>query len=1298
MATFSQIEPEDIARLNSLQLVQLLKILLHAEARVHCVKEHGIHVPFQITVADGGNDGEWDSDCAPCDYIPKNLTVYQCKAQDLSPTECKSELLNTDGTRLKSQVQKALDRDGAYVFFCNKGIVKQGIEDRIKKTREALSDLGDARAETAKIDILDANRIADWANLHSGAFAFVCRQARRIQTLAFCDFDYWKSYPQFAVQLQTSDTLRSLIADIRRSISEPGTISRITGPSGVGKTRMGFEVFNCVVAEADLAEDQLRETLSKSAFYVDIEEGGEEFIPVINQLAMMGYSGIAIVDNCPRHTHNALAKAVSHPSNRLTILTIDFEPEPPQINPLQVLLTPEIMREVVPKILSAVPGLKERIGEAGITKVAEFAQGFPQIAILTAEAGQALDLDALNREGTIADRLLWGRGQEDPVAKRTLCCLALFKSVGKGQKHQKQIEFLREQLCGGISEEEFNVRIHRFRKNRIVQEVGDFYVVTPAPLAAALAAEWLYDIPDGRLAELLPLISEADLTTSFAGRLSQLDFSPQAQALCEKLTGATGPFSSAEVLNSKVGSQVFRALSELNPLAALNCLDRVFRNWSPHQFSEFAIGRRNIIWALEKLVWDKELFPKAARLLRGFAAGESETYGNNATGQFRQLFHIFLSGTEQPLMDRLEVIEDGLKKERPEEIRRLTIEAIDAALHKDQFSRSSGAEQRGSQLPREDYRPETHQEVWEYWTKAILMLKELILSDDPLAPVALNTLGRRIGTIVCCPLIRKLEPDYEQIAIKVESLWPEARESLKHILDYTEGLTPKDRMVLEKWLEKVTPKDLRNRLIDTVATPGWHHQEIADGKYKDVSEENAVALANELCDQGIDWFKHVDVLLQDEQQQSWAFGRTCVERSENPKELILRTLEAYRHMDPASRNPQLIRGMLNAAGGTAIAAAILDSIANDPELRGDTLVPLTTAAAQGLQDFMRVSALVKSGDLPARCIESFGYGGLVHKFDGESFREVLRELGESRPEASPAVLMLVHAFGYRSGDRYEIMMPLIKDLVIAAEVLEQLSDNHFAYQWENLLDLVLMKPDEDFVEKLAKIVVCRISGQRVMFSFDAFPKKILLKFLRDHPKQTWPIIVDALRDEDGDPSISLIDTLARSGRYGENGAPIWELPEEDFEKWASENEDLIPYFVHYMQLYLVEKFENEPPSGAEDKPAESTAAIQVMLDDELHGPQKNERYVWHPFAKILLNLGKRMEILGCLHANLFSFGSTGSRVPYLEKRVELVEQLRENADAPELVEIAESLLESLRSEIATEKKRDEQYAAGIYAF
>jgi hypothetical protein len=84
---------DQIKRLNSLTLVQLMKRLMLAECRLADIPLRAAAVPLQITVADGGEDGriEWTGGVDETDYFPARFCVFQSKAQNMT------EALVTDG-------------------------------------------------------------------------------------------------------------------------------------------------------------------------------------------------------------------------------------------------------------------------------------------------------------------------------------------------------------------------------------------------------------------------------------------------------------------------------------------------------------------------------------------------------------------------------------------------------------------------------------------------------------------------------------------------------------------------------------------------------------------------------------------------------------------------------------------------------------------------------------------------------------------------------------------------------------------------------------------------------------------------------------------------------------------------------------------------------------------------------------------------------------------------------------------------------------------------------------------------
>jgi hypothetical protein len=1295
MQQINQIEASDIERLDGVQLVRLLHTLLCAEARVRSISKSGIHVPFEINVKDGGSDGQWDGEIGQSDYIPNRLTFYQSKASAISPSDCENEMHKDGSTELKAQVARVLENGGAYVFFCSHAYNPDLINARLEKAREALKEAGRATWATDQIHFLDGTLIAQWTNQHAAALALVCRVTRIWQAVVLRDFLHWQADPLFEFEFQSNQQLDGFILELRSALSELGGIARITGPSGLGKTRLAFEVFN---APAKGEGEKVRDALAASVVYLDMQIFGGQVLGWVNQLALAGYLGVIVVDNCTRKDHQILQSFIGHRDCKLSLLTLDYVPETPFGDSiLQIQLTPEIMRDVVPRILAAAPDLKGRLDDSAIQRISEFAHGFPQIAILTAQAGHALDLQRLNQQGEIANRLLWGWGTEDATAKEIIRCLAPFAEIGQSGNHEDQLAFVCSEICGGLSDYDFRRHTKQFTERRVLQAVGDFLMVAPPPLAVALAADWLEDISDARFNELLPKIEAAGLTASFCKRLRQLDFSSRAQKLCEKLMGPTGPFSLAEVLNSEVGSRVFRALVEVNPLEATNCLFRLYSALSPEEAKLVDLGRRNLVWSLEKLCWRAELFPRAARVVRAFAAGETEHWANNATALFRQLFHVHLSGTQCPATERLEVLREGLVNAHRES-RLLCVDALGAALQWGRFSRSGGAEQMGTRPPERDWHPTTWSEIWDYWSQAFGLLRDAILqeNDPELSEAAKAALGSRVGALVTCPLGKELYEDFKRICERIGNSWPSARDELKRIRSYHKPLSAEFAEVIDEWLALLTPSDLATRLVDIVSVPGWHQEELPDGGFKDLSEEAAIQLADELYASDTPWKEHLGVLLSGDQQQTHVFGRRCMELAPDPAALMRESLDFYKAIEPERRNAQLLRGMISKIAGTKDAEAVLDTVAEDPDLRGSLLVPLSTAATATIRDFDRVVDLVKAGELPPEVVDHFSFGGISQRFDAEEFRSTLTSLIDTIPSAAPAVLRLVSMFYFHDPERFEQMRDFVIRLLLMPEVIKHINGTMIGYSWKEAVQAILSAPPEGFVPDLAAVLADKAdSGSIISYNYSS-AAPVLRDLLQRFPKQAWPVFEARLRDEEGHPNYSLVDLLCQSGRLDDSGVPLWELDADDFRDWAKRNRDLMPYLLHHMPLYRIEHGAAPDASGpGSSEPPQQ--GIPIELPDPTGVPKPGDRYVWHPLALVVAELCGKGELHGALSSNIFSFGSTGSRVPYLEKRLQLMADLAES-DVPDLKLIALKVSDELKSEIEREKKNDAQRAAGIHAW
>src|SRR5262249_42755943 len=154
---------------------------------------------------------------------------------------------------------------------------------------------------------------------------------------------------------------------------------------------------------------------------------------------------------------------------------------------------------------------------------------------------------------------------------------------------------------------------------------------------------------------------------------------------------------------------------EASPEASLECLKRTVGVWDSDKLKTFTTGRREVIWALERMAIWRELFADSARLLLKLAEFENETWGNNATGVFAGLFSPGpdrVAPTEASLEERFPVLKEALESDSGN-VRLVALKAADDALESHSFSRASGAEYQGLRREPRLWRPHTWGDIFD---------------------------------------------------------------------------------------------------------------------------------------------------------------------------------------------------------------------------------------------------------------------------------------------------------------------------------------------------------------------------------------------------------------------------------------------------------------------------------------------------------------------------------------------------------------------------------------------------------
>ena len=110
-----------------------------------------------------------------------------------------------------------------------------------------------------------------------------------------------------------------------------------------------------------------------------------------------------------------------------------------------------------------------------------------------------------------------------------------------------------------------------FKEKELINCTGSLARIVPKPLALNLAMEWWNTSTFDRQSEIVSKLP-ARLQESFCNQIKYLDSSINVQSFVENFCAANHPFGQAELLLSKQGSRLFRALVEVSPTVTNNQL------------------------------------------------------------------------------------------------------------------------------------------------------------------------------------------------------------------------------------------------------------------------------------------------------------------------------------------------------------------------------------------------------------------------------------------------------------------------------------------------------------------------------------------------------------------------------------------------------------------------------------------------------------------------------------------------------------------------------------------------------
>ena len=698
-------------------------LLVQVAIRQGIPREH-IAVNLRTTDPDGGIDARCvDAPTSVGRLFPRLTCAYQFKGGNTDRT---AATLARDDISQKPRVLQAISEGHGIVFLIAR-------------------DHGDAfeanvyrEARKLKVPIKDGQLV-----VITGITFATLLQA--IPALAFSvlhldmqllRFDDWEGQEPLRNPYKTDGGLTAQLEGLRSQLRTPRARVRIVGSPGDGKTRTVLEAIrNSDFEKATLYADQPQHVHASLLHYL-------RTTPDVICLLVVDE-----VDDA--YAERLRAQCDTMPAGvRLIMIGLDASGLP-QPQTLQVEgLSEELLVATIQAIASGLPDEVAR-------EIAQVCERSPKLAVLIARR-IAEEPALVSPPRRLADRTIQSTLErylklqdEDLFA---LSGVALLERLGwTGDAEQESIKLY---SALGLDPTDSRRRVELLHEHYgIAPLAGRFRYISPGMLGDHLAARHLRGWTGENVKSFMAQI-DPTMTESFARRIRRLAAVIQNREIVEvAVLGDRGLFRDLASLENDQLSPLLKNLSGAFPRAVLRTLQRIIGTATTEELKAVKESRRDIVWALEEILWREDTFEQAATVLLRLAIAENETWGNSATGIWTETFQTVLGRTAAGLAVRLRVLKAAARNEEIE-ARRLAALALASAVKVGHITRFGNPPSDVPGMPSREWRPQTHED----WIEAILaylaILEELLKDQSqPVRVAAVEALATATEAAIHYPKV-----------------------------------------------------------------------------------------------------------------------------------------------------------------------------------------------------------------------------------------------------------------------------------------------------------------------------------------------------------------------------------------------------------------------------------------------------------------------------------------------------------------------------------------------------------------
>jgi len=1158
MDSIFSVENEHLKKLSPERAVEVFRDLLWAECRRLGVGIEQVQISLRTDVSDGGVDariaeGHGRSESG---LVRDGLTSFQIKTgatfEPHQKSHIKKELFGkgaVDKDALGEMVKDCLDNEGRYVLVTFGKDLTSLEHDRAKQHLSSL--LGECGYTSPRIEVWGQTQIRGFLGTYPSLQLEVSgRRHLQFQTHRSWseDDDMRKDFVEGEKQVAKIGQVRS---ELRRS--DDAVHIRISGEPGVGKTKL--------VLEATREED-----LRPLVVYCD---SASQFIgsELMNELLRDDneYTVIAVIDECNPESRYYIWSKLKHRGSRMKLITIYSEVDEISGNTAQIIVPALTDEEITNIIGSYVTAERES------ARWAEFCEGSPRVAHAVGQNLIANPENILRQPDTVD---LWRRfisGREDVAGDEfkdrllVLRCIALFKRFGCEGDHigeAKAIQTLAQGIDAEITWGRFQEVVNALRRRRILQGESTLYI-TPKLLHIWLWVGWWevygsgFDIED--FLRKLP----AKLREWFFEMFKYAAESEVAKRLVENILGAEGMFGDAGSLESGLGASFFLALSEASPEHALGYLERTVGKRTREELLEFKTGRRETIWALERIAMWRKLFPGAARLLLQLGEAENEKWSNNASGVFADLFSSAfgpVSPTQASLEERFPILKEALESDSANR-RLLGIRACETALSTGGGSRMVGAEYQGLKEVPDRWMPKTWGEIFDYYREVWVYLKDRIhnLPAEEQKEAARVFLRSSRGLTRRKPLaemvIETLRDLVKEGLVPVKEVVKETAEVLRY---ETKGLDEETRKRWEELRNELCGSGFSSQLRRYAGMDLLEDKFDEEGRYADQTQPKLRELAEQAIANPKDLEGELPWLVTYEAENGMRFGYELGKR--DGKKRLLQALLGAQRRSGENGSFFFVAGYFRAVRerNTEEWEDEVCMIASDPELRmGVPEIVWRNGLTERTGELLL--ELTRDGQVDAKELGVFRLGAVVRQLDERLFQGWLDPLLEKQDhECLVVALELFHTYYFAKENKAKLPEKLALELLVNP-LWSEPSESRTRWQMvEYYWKEVGMRFVEEYPEEAVGVGehILKLVGKdgTIFDRFSGEPLHVLEKVLGEFPEEMWKRISRVICEERSSRAVSVGFWLRGDGFLRGRKESIVELvPPEVLWEWVNED-------------------------------------------------------------------------------------------------------------------------------------------------